>query len=132
MMPEPRVPGQIGWDYHEDRVTPFSRINLDRSYHTLDDMLDTMNVELDEAVLVIRGKSQGRDVEFMVGDLNTQGPRNGMVLIRTEALDRELLSSNGTRFQMFSDEKYRILLDAELRPKNGVAYTVRVTEEQGF
>ena len=117
----------------EQRRTPFSQIDLDPNYDRLyDACLETMGVELEEAVLVVRGKHQGRTVEFMVGSLKTTGPDNGMVLIhRQEWAD---LNFGGSRaYRTPTHEEFRVLIDAELVPdKNGHAYTIRVHEEQGF
>lgn len=109
--------------------TPFSDIDLD-GYSTFNESLSTMGIELDEAVLVVRGKSQGREVEFMVGSLRTEGTRNGMVVIHHQEHDT-LSFSGSTRLIRRSEDEYRILLDCELLPdKNGHAFTIRMQEEQ--
>lgn len=119
------------WDVGPRR-TPFSMIDLDHNQDRRDlmDCLETMDVELEEAVLVIRGKHQGRDIEFMVGNLETQGPGNGMVLIhRSESVE---LRADYTTVRTLVNDEYRLLLDCELQPdKNGHAYSIRITEEQG-
>lgn len=112
-----------------ERVTPFSRINLDPSYsRDFSESLNTMDVELEEAVLVVRGKHQGKEIEFQVGSLNTRGDRNGMVLIHT-AEYHDLRSGYGLVKTIMGQEEYRLLLDCELEPdRNGHAYTIRMRD----
>ena len=114
--------------WHGPRVTPFSRIDLE-DQPSFDECLETMEVELEQAVLVIRGKHEGKDVEFQIGSLRTQGTMNGMGLIhRAEYTD---LFSDTTRITRLSQDEWRILLDAELLPdENGHVYRLRMTEEQ--
>jgi len=117
----------------EQRRTPFSDIDLDGRYDSLyDACLETMEVELEEAVLVVRGKHRGRTVEFMVGNLKTAGPGNGMVLIH-RAEFQDFHHGGGRVYRAPQYEEHRVLIDAELVPdKNGHAYTIRVHDEQGF
>lgn len=124
----------LSWEFRGDRRTPFSGIDLDGNYdHLYDACLETMNVELEEAVLVVRGKHQGRDVEFQVGRLKTQGPGNGMVLIHRQEW-QDLGMSGGRVYRAPQYDEHRILIDAELEPdpKTGHAFTIRVHDEQGF
>lgn len=116
------------WHHQGPMITPFSNIELD-GHPAFADCLDTMQVELEQAVLVIRGKHQGKDVEFQVGSLRTQGTDNGMVLIhRAEYHD---LVADNMHLRSIGQHEYRLLLDCELLPdKNGHVYTVRVHEEQ--
>lgn len=122
------------WWGEQPRRTPFSGIDLDANYQSLyDACLETMQVELEEAVLVIRGKHQGRDVEFQVGRLKTQGPDNGMVIVhRTEYQDYN--HGGGRVYRAPQYDEHRIVLDCELEPdpKTGHAFTIRMHEEQGF
>lgn len=117
------------WNQHGPRITPYSRIDLD-GHPALHEALDTMDVELEQAVLVIRGKHKGQDVEFQIGNLRTQGPDNGMVVIhRAEHTD---LYGDHMRVRTLVHDEYRLLLDCELEPdKNGHAFTIRMHEEQG-
>lgn len=111
-------------------MTPFSRINLE-GRPNFDECLETMNVELEEAVLVIRGRVNGQTVEFMVGDLKTDGPRNGMVLIHEAEYHDVFHGGSALAVARYANESHRILLDCELRPdKNEHAYSIKVTEEQ--
>lgn len=118
----------IRWTHQGPRITPFSNIELD-GHPAFSECLDTMDVELEQAVLVIRGKHQGKDVEFQIGNLATQGPDNGMVLIhRAEYTD---LWGDNMRLRSIGQHEYRLLLDCELVPdKSGHAYTIRIHEEQ--
>lgn len=118
--------------YEGDRRTPFSGIDLDHRSRDLESCLETMDVELEEAVLVVRGKHQGKTVEFQVGSLRTQGPDNGMVLIHRQEW-ADLGFSGGRVYRQPMHSEYRLLLDCELEPdKNGHAYTIRIHDEQGF
>jgi len=45
--------------WHGPRVTPFSRIDLE-DQPSFDECLETMEVELEQAVLVIRGSTKAR------------------------------------------------------------------------
>jgi len=118
------------WGWEGPRVTPFSRIDLD-GHPAFDECLDTMNVELEEAVLVIRGKHQGQDVEFQIGSLRTEGPNNGMVVIHRAEYTDLFHGGSATRIARYSQDEYRLLLDCELQPdKNGHAFTIRMHEEQ--
>jgi hypothetical protein len=118
----------LRWSHQGPRITPFSNIELD-GHPAFTECLETMEVELEQAVLVIRGKHQGKDVEFQIGSLKTQGPDNGMVLIHRAEYD-DIRSGYGHLTRLSHDE-WRILLDAELEPdKNGHVYRLKVTEEQ--
>lgn len=118
---------RYGMNWTGPRVTPFSRIDLDHNHHSFEESLDTMGVELEDAVLVIRGKSQGKEVEFMVGSLRTEGPENGMVIIhRSEHTD---LFGGDRIVRRLTRDDYRILIDAELEPdKSGHAFTIRTRD----
>lgn len=122
------IPDRL-WEFGGgERVTPFSKIDLD-GHPAFHESLNTMNVELEQAVLVIRGKHKGQTVEFQVGSLRTEGPDNGMVVIhRAEHHD---LRSDARVIRVLTHDEYRILLDCELEPdKNGHAFTIRMDEEQ--
>lgn len=119
---------QFGMHWDGPRVTPFSRIDLDgHRYSNFDESLDTMDVTLEQAVLVIRGTHQGKEVEFQVGSLRTEGPDNGMVIIhRAEHTD---LHGGDRIIRRLTQSEYRILLDCELLPdKNGHAFTIRTRD----
>lgn len=117
-----------------DRVTPFSRIDLDSHKYQADfhDALETMDVELEDAVLVIRGKHEGRDVEFQVGNLKTTGPDNGMVIIhRAEYVDLHSGYSASPVATYTSFDEHRILLDCALDlDEKGHAFRIQIHEEQ--
>jgi hypothetical protein len=121
---------RLYWD--QPRVTPFSHIDLDHEGTAFQESLSTMGVELDDAVLVIRGKKDGNDVEFTIGNLKTAGADNGMVLIHRQEYE-DLFGDNIRLGRIASRDEYRLLLDCELVPdaETGHAFTIRVTEEQG-
>lgn len=115
-------------DFYGSRVTPFSRINLN-GHPAFHECLETMNVELEQAVLVIRGVVKGQEVEFQVGSLRTEGDMNGMVLIHTAEYD-EVSSGYGLVGRYRTHSEHRLLLDCELLPdKSGHAYTVRMRDQ---
>jgi hypothetical protein len=114
-------------------MTPFSKIPL---YPGQDNdwrhNLETMEVPMEEAVLVIRGKVERNGVleeaEIMVGNLATTGPDNGIVLIHTA--EHGELTGYGALTQRFRlHDEYRLLVDCALEPdKNGHAYTIRLRD----
>jgi len=118
-----------------ERRTPFSDIDLDSvPVSPLDECIETAGVELEEACLVVRGKHQGKTVEFMVGSLRTTGPYNGVVLIHRKEFwgSRRFPGDQAYRILHQNDE-FRLLLDCELVPdREGRAYTIRTHDEQGF
>lgn len=108
-----------------ERVTPFSGIDLDQWDH--DRSVSTMEVQLDEAVLVIRGKRGDKEVEIMVGNLDAQGPTNGIVLIETQ--ERQTFEHRAMYTTLSLGSEYRLLVDCALEPdKKGHAYSVRLRD----
>lgn len=131
----PRLPEGVPGVFNRlwGAMTPFSKIalyptNHDDHYQTL----ETMDVPMEEAVLVIRGKVERNgtveEAEIQVGNLATTGDRNGIVLIHTA--ETAELTGYGALTQRFRfGDEYRLLVDCALEPdKNGHAYTIRLRD----